>query len=409
MKRFIFSILLLYFFSVNFSYCKIFIVPSNDDFEIAVCSDADIKSWQIFNEWNKKIHLFNIVNDGLDNFDVTFNKPNTEFIFTGDAMGGLDSIKILNLFVYLKNKYPNRIHLVLGNQEINKLRLLLELSNEVLTCNNKNQFSLDQRVEEWKDDFKRWRKSYKNIIDNDRLLKFKWIFSTFINPDAFENFKKEIDVPTEKEACEYYMSLFASEKLFSTYFSLLQSIYYNEKAGILCQHGTVNQLNFGSVIGEQSYAMPIETMEDLKVYAEVQNEAVAQIIKNVLNGNPIEALQLIKSQEQKVIEQSGKTSWSKASYPGSFLRRERDEKGDLIPMPSEFEAQLSRFVNIIFYGHIPPKDGPILVKSRKPGKHSEDENKKHEIVLNRGTLFIIPEAAMPAHKATDTLFEIFTR
>ena len=56
------------------------------------------------------------------------------FVFGGDSQDkGTGDIRFVKLMVALKDKYPDRVHLMIGNRDANKLRLASELSPESLS------------------------------------------------------------------------------------------------------------------------------------------------------------------------------------------------------------------------------------------------------------------------------------
>jgi nicotinate-nucleotide adenylyltransferase len=61
----------------------------------------------------------------LVNGELEFAHPNSEFLFGGDLFNlGPDSAKLLDLMAKFKNRYPERVHLVWGNHDLNILSLV---------------------------------------------------------------------------------------------------------------------------------------------------------------------------------------------------------------------------------------------------------------------------------------------
>ena len=55
-------------------------------------------------------------------------RPNCHFVFGGDTIDrGPGDLRVLSHLVALKNTYPDRVHFVLGNRDVNKMRLPSEL------------------------------------------------------------------------------------------------------------------------------------------------------------------------------------------------------------------------------------------------------------------------------------------
>ena len=58
-------------------------------------------------------------------------KPNCHLVFGGDVNDQYDGdIEVIEELLKLKRKYPDRVHFILGNRDLNKLRLIQELSAE---------------------------------------------------------------------------------------------------------------------------------------------------------------------------------------------------------------------------------------------------------------------------------------
>lgn len=56
-----------------------------------------------------------------------------EFVYGGDAVDkGIGDLRFVRAMLGLKHRYPDRVHLIVGNRDCNKLRLATELSPEAL-------------------------------------------------------------------------------------------------------------------------------------------------------------------------------------------------------------------------------------------------------------------------------------
>ncbi len=366
---------------------------------IGVLGDVE-SSWEKIRTWNEKSNIFTIVNDNLDNFDIVFNGDNTEFVFMGDAIDkGRDTIKALKFFIYLKEKYPHRVHLILGNRDINKLRFLWELSDEALVLNGENRFSPDRfRIEEWEDLFAEWCANGNNTIDgevvayqhgksadSDRLLKFKFLLDKTLGcSDTFKNFKKEVCANTDQETFDIYMSLLAEKGLLSKY--LLHTQLIHKDANKLYVHGSLHEDSFGYIVGEHPYRMTIETEEGLEEYVETMNKAGAEAIRAGLKGNLKEAIPLVELQEPKVIKnKQGKNGWGRESNPYSIIQGKPWQNGDLALLSPQFAALLSRVgITMVFSGHIPVGDFPVALVTQVPDHDEEYKIQEQDVAFARG-------------------------
>ena len=61
-------------------------------------------------------------------------RPNSHFVYGGDVVDrGIGDIRLARSLVQLKRKYPDRVRLLVGNRDLNKLRLSSELSESDMT------------------------------------------------------------------------------------------------------------------------------------------------------------------------------------------------------------------------------------------------------------------------------------
>ena len=60
-------------------------------------------------------------------------RDNCHFVFGGDACDrGVGDIRVIRDLAGLLERYPGRVHLIMGNRDINKLRMKFELSEHTL-------------------------------------------------------------------------------------------------------------------------------------------------------------------------------------------------------------------------------------------------------------------------------------
>ena len=58
-------------------------------------------------------------------------RPNTHFVYGGDSVDkGPGDIRLCRALVNLKKRYPDNVHLLVGNRDLNKLRFSSELSDD---------------------------------------------------------------------------------------------------------------------------------------------------------------------------------------------------------------------------------------------------------------------------------------
>jgi hypothetical protein len=102
-----------------------------DTVQIAYCTDVE-GNWPYFCSWVKLSQGVSFA-DGTDGLAATECaelrlKDGWQFVFGGDAgdkgSGTLCFVRTMNLF---KRRYPDRIHILLGNRDLNKMRLTSEI------------------------------------------------------------------------------------------------------------------------------------------------------------------------------------------------------------------------------------------------------------------------------------------
>ena len=78
--------------------------------------------------------LSSALNEGGGEMNILFKRltlrgNNTHFVYGGDTVDkGPGDIRLVRALVNLKRRYPDRVHLLVGNRDLNKLRLPSELS-----------------------------------------------------------------------------------------------------------------------------------------------------------------------------------------------------------------------------------------------------------------------------------------
>jgi len=85
-------------------------------------------------------------------------RPNTQFVYGGDTVDkGPGDIRLVRALVSLKQRYPDRVQLLVGNRDLNKIRLTSELSDDDMNRRisdipkpfwNRNAKSLQEHLEE---------------------------------------------------------------------------------------------------------------------------------------------------------------------------------------------------------------------------------------------------------------------
>ena len=79
--------------------------------------------------WQRYIDLSQVLRRNETTKDIELKNERCHFVFGGDLWDrGPGDMRVLGDLLRLKRRYPERVHFVLGNRDLNKLRLLAELS-----------------------------------------------------------------------------------------------------------------------------------------------------------------------------------------------------------------------------------------------------------------------------------------
>lgn len=139
--------------------------------------------------WNRFLSLSRVVYRDKENNRCILAK-NCHFVFGGDATDrGPGDIRILDDLIKLKEDYPEFVHLIHGNRDVNKIRLPFELKSTKILNETPEVF---------------WVKNNQGIqLPQSRVERLKWILSkTMGSPEAFEYRRtelKEMNKPHEDD------------------------------------------------------------------------------------------------------------------------------------------------------------------------------------------------------------------
>jgi hypothetical protein len=172
-----------------------------------------------------------------DGLIVNFNSLNTAFAFTGDLLdNNTFSIRLLIQMIKLKEKYPDRVILIGGNRDFNKIRMGVELfiyNNNLLPWDNTNslsdlitqiksgsnfEFRQEEVPEYLKDVLKPWTDNMEQLkeVFNNKKEFYKRIITIY---------QKTLGIPTLD---------FMIEELKQMFNDKLESLTNDEMAILLC-------------------------------------------------------------------------------------------------------------------------------------------------------------------------------
>lgn len=111
--------------------------------------------------WNTYIKTSKVINK--DQKGDIYLKDYCHFVYGGDVCDrGPGDLRVMADLVKLKENYPDRVHLILGNRDINKLRIPFSLHSSMLSAFPKVY----------------WLKTEENVYNyklNDKDCKLKWV------------------------------------------------------------------------------------------------------------------------------------------------------------------------------------------------------------------------------------------
>ena len=80
--------------------------------------------------WNNYIKISYVLRRHGNELEL---RENCHFVYGGDVCDrGDGDLRVIQDILSLKRRYPNRVHIVLGNRDVNKLRLRFELCEHTL-------------------------------------------------------------------------------------------------------------------------------------------------------------------------------------------------------------------------------------------------------------------------------------
>ncbi len=120
--------------------------------------------------------------------DQIILKDNCHFVFGGDICDRNNGdLRLLKDFLALKRRYPDRVHFILGNRDINKLRLLFSLQQRML-------HSLHPPLVYWlHGSAELLAQATQEVQRGDATSKLRWILGrTMGAPQAFQHRQQEL-------------------------------------------------------------------------------------------------------------------------------------------------------------------------------------------------------------------------
>jgi hypothetical protein len=179
------------------------------------------------------LHLNNC-HGKLHGCNLTLN-PNYLFVFVGDVGDrGNGDCRLLYDLVFLKETYPTRVYLILGNRDMNKLRFTTELDPEIV--------QLDVHPSVF------WHKSTPLTPWPSRIDKLKWTLSENMgSPDSFEHRKSELSLLFDSDSI-------GDDDVLQSYMDLVDPKYIQQNRGGLASSVSLKASSSSSSSATIAYA-----------------------------------------------------------------------------------------------------------------------------------------------------------
>ncbi|WP_372656031.1 metallophosphoesterase [Halobacteriovorax sp.] len=346
---------------------------SSDDTLVDVLGDLE-GNIDRFNDFVNKSDV--LIRDSKGEIDLS---QKGQFVFLGDVMDrGQGSIRIMQELLRLKEKYPDRVTLILGNRDINKLRIMSLMDGALVS-------SVPDIVIPW----------HKEVIEETFNLKIP----DHISNDDYKDFVKDLDTPLIRfkaflsgmnapKAFEFRkdeLKILFPDKVVDDHFVFASFLEDYKEDGILQKYLKQGQL--GKVIDG-----------NLFVHGAVTSENFGYVPKlTVRESDPVEWINKLNDFAKKEID-----DWFSDSRLGQDLiayhapkagsiqnlnsvvyARYSDESGNPVaPGRSLIKKLQNHGIYRVIVGHTPTGDYPIIV--RKP---------KFEIVLTDSSFSSLDKAS----------------
>jgi hypothetical protein len=207
-----------------------------------------------YDYWNRYIQISRVLSRDPQSKTLRL-KDRAHFVFGGDAVDwGSGDVRFVAELVSLHEKYPGRVHIVLGNRDINKLRLLQELRPQYLKTHNLKTLPQPYWTRRTgKTPHEQCLGAEILCTQNDMATRLRWILQfTMGAPSAFEYRRQELEVLTNRKNIQdddVVMSFLNEIRQGGS----LRKLLNIGKLGVimgntLFVHGGVHKVNYGWVL-----------------------------------------------------------------------------------------------------------------------------------------------------------------
>ena len=361
-------------------------LPIANAANIGVIADVE-GDWRKIQSFAENSEVLKIHSDDPTHFDAEL-KGDSKLVFLGDSIDkGPNNLKVLNFLLYLKDKYPDRVILIQGNRDANKLRFIWELSPAALALNHdESKLSLDRfRLSSWEGAFSKFvstdalaqvdgvHTAYQHGASptNDGILKMKWMLKDTMGcPTTFQDLKSEMAPAPDSTVFGTFRGLVSPHGLLANYLRQSQLAHIDEETGTLFVHGGVSLENFGTIPESRVGRGDSHKMAEVRAWITALNQWSQERIAQGLAGDFEGALPLMQYQEPQIIlNDSGKQTWGPPNGISIAQGRPWSEAFHLDPyhaagLSIDLVAHLKASgITKIFFGHSPVGQVPVMMKA----------------------------------------------
>lgn len=248
---------------------------------VSYCTDVE-GNWDY---WERFLEISQVVGRDPNTKKVIFKKPNAQFVFGGDVCDrGPGDMRLLNDLVQLYEDNKGKVHFILGNRDVNKMRIPVELHVKYLEAPGKCY----------------WINADPEQKPQSAAERLKWILAkTMGSPGGFNYRRDELAAMGrphgDEDVVESFFDLLVPEG------KLMKYLKYGKISvaigdALFC-HGGINGNNIGWVpprgpkatthaAGEPA-ALGGTKVTDFKEWLNVLNEHVEDEVKDFIDRAPV--------------------------------------------------------------------------------------------------------------------------
>ena len=301
---------------------------------------------------------------------LKFTHDDTMFVYGGDSQDkGIGDIRFVKLLLALKKQYGERVQLIIGNRDGNKIRLCSELAQE---CIDDKDVLTDPEYPYWETEKNRKNTPAafyaKNNFENTAANRLRWILKHSMGADgAFDRRRKELAkigncaetdisddavVKSYKDECDPNATSTPNEpgNFMLQYLRAAKEAYVF--GATIFVHGALNPRNIGTVPGTDHVEKNLRTWVDsLNTWAQ---QELAEFEKNPYTGKTSRA----RAGAGLIDYGSGADgNGGRTVTSADFLK---DDNSNPIPVAVQI-YMLDNRINTVLSGHKPCGDSPNVI------------------------------------------------